>query len=209
MKSSLRCELSADLIERVRVDVAVVTFFAGDRPLRGDAGRADWRFCGRLSRLLLENRLSGAADEAALFVTHGCMRAPLLLVCGLGEAQGFAPQRIRRAAEALARRVQKLRLPAFALSPPGVWLEGVTLPEAAEATLIGVAAALQESGFAEQLSLLVQDARGVVERRLAAARERLATNGFTFELASPAGEVTLSTAAGRLPRRSAVVPASR
>ena len=48
-------------------DCLVLPVFKDDRPLRGAAGLADWRLCGRLSRLLKANTRDrrGRRDDAA------------------------------------------------------------------------------------------------------------------------------------------------
>ena len=74
----LSVELTRGPIERTRVEVAIVTFFEDDRPLRGSAGRADWRLCGQLSRLVSEGRIQGRRGEAVLVPTRGGMQAPLI-----------------------------------------------------------------------------------------------------------------------------------
>ena len=71
-------------IERVPADVAVVALFADERPLRGAAGRLDWRLCGRLSRLVAAGRLSGQSGEAVLTPGGGGVRARAVVGLGLG-----------------------------------------------------------------------------------------------------------------------------
>ncbi len=146
MTASLAIELCAEPIERVRADLAVAPFFSDDRPLRGSAGRADWRLCGRLSELVAGGRLSGAAGEAALVTTRGALRAPLLLVLGLGprEAGGAeaAADATRGAiARSLALGVSCLALPADELCP------GISpLRSRVEAVALGAARAVAEQG---------------------------------------------------------------
>ena len=47
-------------------DALLLPIFSDERPLRGAAGLADWRLCGRLTRLLKRSRLSGARGETLL-----------------------------------------------------------------------------------------------------------------------------------------------
>jgi hypothetical protein len=47
-------------------DCLALPVFKDDRPLRGAAGLADWRLCGKLSRLLKANRASAEAGETIL-----------------------------------------------------------------------------------------------------------------------------------------------
>ncbi len=82
--ASVVVELDDKPLERVSADLVVVGFSPDDRPLRGSAGRADWRLCGDLWRLVASRKLNGALGEAALISAAGSLRSPLLLVLGLG-----------------------------------------------------------------------------------------------------------------------------
>jgi hypothetical protein len=82
--ASVVVELDDKPLERVPADLVVVGFSPDDRPLRGSAGRADWRLCGDLWGLVTSRKLNGAFGEAALLSAAGSLRSPLLLVLGLG-----------------------------------------------------------------------------------------------------------------------------
>ena len=82
--ASVVVELDDRPLERVPADLVIVGFSPDDRPLRGAAGRADWRLCGELWGLVTSRKLNGALGEAALFSAAGALRSPLLLVLGLG-----------------------------------------------------------------------------------------------------------------------------
>jgi hypothetical protein len=47
-------------------DCLVLPVFKDDRPLRGAAGLADWRMCGRLSRLVKANKATGEKGESMM-----------------------------------------------------------------------------------------------------------------------------------------------
>jgi hypothetical protein len=108
--------LATESIERVEADVAIVTFFCDDRPLRGSASRADWRLCGRLSQLLRTRRFAGDPGEAALFPTRGGLRAPMLIAAGLGARRAFDGARCRTAAREAVDRALKLQAGAMTLA---------------------------------------------------------------------------------------------
>ncbi len=77
--------LTARPMERVDADIAVAGFFADDRPLRSGAARADWRLCGGLSRRIESGDLSGKSGEAMLIGCGRALRAPRLMLLGLGD----------------------------------------------------------------------------------------------------------------------------
>jgi hypothetical protein len=121
MSATLSVGIEAGPVERTRADVVVVFFFETDRPLRGGAGRADWRLCGGLSRLILAGKLSGAAGEAVLVPTAGGLAAPLLVALGLGSRGLFdadACERLGRDAVARALRL-RAKTVALPLADPG------------------------------------------------------------------------------------------
>jgi hypothetical protein len=109
--------VEATPVERSRAEVAAIPLFSGERPLRGAAGRLDWRLCGRLSDLVVGGRLAGERGEAALIASFGGLRARLLLVLGAGERAAFDARSIEVfAAEAVARGIA---LRAGSLALPG------------------------------------------------------------------------------------------
>ena len=65
MSARLAFELTSDAVERVAAEAVVAFCFDEDRPLRGPAGRADWRLCGDLSRFVAGRDDTAAAAEAA------------------------------------------------------------------------------------------------------------------------------------------------
>jgi len=145
-------------IEKAPVELAVVTFFESDRPLRGEAGRVDWRLCGMLSDLLERGALRGAAGEAALIPTFGHLRAPRVLVLGLGSANGFGALEVKAMARAAVRRCAGLRIRSVALALPGHWTGLLPVGPCAAAVLRGTVAGLEETGEGLRMRLVVPEA---------------------------------------------------
>jgi len=80
-------ELDTDPAERMRADLLVAPFFLGERPLRGAAGRIDWRLGGHLSAMLARGALIKAA------VVKGESAGVVVRVLGVTgrAARGFIP----------------------------------------------------------------------------------------------------------------------
>ena len=108
--ASIVVELDANPLERVSADLVVVGFSPDDRPLRGSAGRADWRLCGELWRLVTSRKLSGALGQAALLSAEGSLRSPLLLVLGLGHRAELAIDTWRDLGRDVVRRALDLQV---------------------------------------------------------------------------------------------------
>lgn len=153
----LHLEVSASPAERARADLLVVPVFSDERPLRGAAGRADWRLCGRISRLLAAGRMVGHPGEAVLAASFGGLAAPLVLALGVGLRAQFDAQALQGLAGEAVRRALALRVPTVALQMPAETVEGAGLGEREERLLFGAADALasRPAGRPSELRLIV------------------------------------------------------
>ena len=88
MSVTLAVACSGERSERLAAELLVAPFFASERPLRGAAGRVDWRLCGLLTEQILGGGLTGASSEATLVPSGGRLKAPRVLLLGLGSRQG-------------------------------------------------------------------------------------------------------------------------
>ena len=102
-----------------RSDTLVLTLFSDERPLRGAAGLADWRLCGRLSRLIMHGRFSGKRGEI-LMMPPG-RRLPFLRVMlfGLGPSTQFGEDSFRVHTQWIREVLEKAGVRDYALQPPG------------------------------------------------------------------------------------------
>jgi hypothetical protein len=94
--------------------------FTDERPLRGAAGLCDWRLCGRLSRLLKAERLSGRVDEVVM-LPPARARLPFsrLMLFGLGEQGRFDERAYREQVARMRHVLEKAGIRSYALQPPG------------------------------------------------------------------------------------------
>ncbi len=189
MSATLTIDLDPGPIERTGADVAVVTFFREERPLRGSAGRADWRICGRLSQLLAAGEVEGLRGEALLMPTRGGLRAPLLVAVGLGERAEFSSDDWEVTARDAVERGFHLGASVLALSVPdlGRNTSDYAVLQRVEALVAGAARALASlaSGGAE------------MRLRLVAPRDQADRMGKALRNARPRG--IPSSVAVRLP----------
>jgi len=186
MSSTLAIEIDAGPIERTRADVAVVFFFDSDRPLRGGAGRVDWRLCGRISQLIRAGRLDGAPGEAVLTPSRGGLAAPLLLGLGIGARNTFDAD----ACEALAwqgvDRARRLGARTVAFPLPDAQAGDLELGERIEALVSGAVRALANVSAEMRLSLVPAPSELAAAQRLVkevAARPR--AGGVGLRLVGP------------------------
>jgi hypothetical protein len=192
VSATLTIDLDPGPIERTGADVAIVTFFQEDRPLRGSAGRADWRICGRLSQLLAAGELEGLRGEALLMPTRGGLRAPLLVAVGLGRRQEFRSKDWEVTARDAVERGWNLGATVLALPVPdlGRNTSDYAVLQRMEAVVAGAARALS--------SLSSPMGSGAEMRlRLVAPRDQAERMGKALRRARPRG--IPSSVAVRLP----------
>ena len=142
MKESVVVELTPRPLERVECEIAVAGFFCDERPLRGGAARADWRLCGGISQRIIDGDLSGESGEALLIGCGRALRAPRLLLLGLGARADFDSLRASDETAAAISRCVALGCPQIVLSPLGIAPDDV--PRHVPALVAGL-----QSGYSE------------------------------------------------------------
>lgn len=100
-------------------DCLVLAVFKDDRPLRGAAGLADWRMCGRLSRLVKDGKASAEQGEAMLLPPGRRLRFARVLWFGLGDAKGYNDERFHIDLDWILGVVKKANVTDWALQAPG------------------------------------------------------------------------------------------
>jgi hypothetical protein len=113
--------LAADLgkWEESDRDALILPFFADERPLRGAAGLADWRLCGRLSRLIRAGRAGGAQGETVLMPPGRRLRFKRLVLFGLGESKGYDDARFRADVGRIRQVAASAGIKDYAVQAPG------------------------------------------------------------------------------------------
>ena len=69
---------------RHRVDLAILAYFADERPLRGLAALVDWRTAGAVSKLLRSGFCTGRRDEIVLLPGRRDLPTERMVLVGLG-----------------------------------------------------------------------------------------------------------------------------
>lgn len=102
-----------------RRDCLVLPVFRDDRPLRGAAGLADWRMCGKLSRMIKANRASAEAGESILLPPGRRLPFSRILWFGLGEAKGYSDDRFKHDLSWILEVVRNAGVKDWAVQAPG------------------------------------------------------------------------------------------
>jgi len=134
-------------------DTLVLPVFKDDRPLRGAAGLADWRMCGRLSRLIKGNRASAEAGEVMLLPPGRRLRFSKLLWFGLGDAKGYSDDRFRKDLAWILGVVRRAGITEWTMQAPGRASGVIGARRAIEILL-------EDQLFAEETVTLLEDPAG-------------------------------------------------
>src|SRR5687768_15768073 len=112
--------LAADLVrwDEADRDTLILPFFADERPLRGAAGLADWRLCGRLSRLLRSGRVTGARGDSLMLPPGRRLRFRLLVMFGLGDSRNYGEDRFRSDVRWIREVAAKAGITDYAIQAP-------------------------------------------------------------------------------------------
>lgn len=105
--------------DETKRDCLVLPVFKDDRPLRGAAGLADWRLCGKLSRLVKANRASAEAGESMLLPPGRRLKFAKILWFGLGDAKGYSDERFKRDIAWIIEVVKNAGVTDWAVQAPG------------------------------------------------------------------------------------------
>ena len=105
--------------DAAEADALVLTLFADERPLRGASGLADWRLCGRLSRLIKQGRLTGRRGETMMLPPGRRLPFPRILVFGLGSTDKFSETVYEQHVRWIRDVVGRAGCKSYALQPPG------------------------------------------------------------------------------------------
>lgn len=100
-------------------DALVLTFFSDERPLRGAAGLADWRLCGRLSRLIKHRRISGRRGESVMLPPGRRLNFKRVFLFGLGSSNRFDEDTYRQHVRWIRDVLKRAGVRDYAVQPPG------------------------------------------------------------------------------------------
>jgi hypothetical protein len=156
MTGILDLELGSESLEKSAVDLAVAGIFSDEFPLRGGAGRVDWRLCGLVSDQLLAGRIRGSRGEALLIPSMGQLRARRVMVVGLGARSKYKLALVARSVQQAVSRATALHSPSLAMAPLGI--AGDEFPRCAEAIVAGAIAGFADSAVNLRLRIVLPPA---------------------------------------------------
>lgn len=137
--------LSTEGVDLQECDVLVTGLFQDERPLKGSSGWIDWRLNGRLSRFLMEKRLTGDWNETTLIPSHGRVIPRMTLLLGLGKVKDYSYLRLRELSPHLLGTLKNLNAYHICIALPYDERYNVDCGKSAEVLIEGIADYLDQS----------------------------------------------------------------
>jgi leucyl aminopeptidase len=131
-------------IQEQDTDLIVVNLFEGVTQPGGATGAVDRALGGAVRDLIAGGDFKGKLDETAVLYPRGAIPARRVLIVGLGKAEEFTLDRVRRASATAARRARDLGARRFATIVHGAGIGGLEVQSAAQAVAEGTLLGLYE-----------------------------------------------------------------
>lgn len=131
-------------IQEQDTDLIVVNLFEGVTQPGGATGAVDRALGGAIRDLIAGGDFKGKLDETAVLYPRGAIPARRVLIVGLGKADEFNLDRVRRASATAARRARDLGARRFATIVHGAGIGGLEAESAAQAVAEGALLGLYE-----------------------------------------------------------------
>ncbi len=107
-------------VTSIPTELIVLWHFSDERPLRGTSGLIDWKLDGRISRLIMDGRITGEWQEKVMLGSFNPLADKRLVLIGLGPQEDFNPGRIRDAGRLAVRTAVKLGVDSASITLPGI-----------------------------------------------------------------------------------------
>ncbi len=130
--------LSKERIDLQESELLITGFFQDERPLQGTAGWLDWRLNGRLSRFLLEKKLTGEWKERTLIPSQRRVSPKWIVLFGLGKAKTYSYLTVREIVPFIHETIKHLKATHIGISLPYGEGYGVDCGKMAEVILEGI-----------------------------------------------------------------------
>jgi Cytosol aminopeptidase family, N-terminal domain len=140
--------LSTEKVDEQECDVLVTGVFQDERPLQGVVGWIDWRLNGKLSRFLIDQKLTGEWKETTLIPSQGRITPRMILLLGLGKWKEYTYFRLRELSPHVLETLHKLNITSLCLALPHGEVYNVECGKLAAVLFEGIVDCLHPEGDA-------------------------------------------------------------
>jgi len=151
-------------------EVLVASVLEDERPAHGVAGLVDWRLCGRLSRLMQSDFITGKLDEVVLLPGKPQLPFDKLVLFGIGKRADFGERVYRASVSRILSTLEGMRARTAVVELPGRHFNGMAAEQAAAILL-----ELSQDRAAHDVWTLVEtaEAQRVISQQLVHERRRI------------------------------------
>ena len=125
------------LITEFPCDLLVVNEFEGVKKPGGATGAVDKALGGLISKLTAAKEIDGKLGSFTVIHTQGKLPAERVVVVGLGKAEKFGLEEVRKASAAAIKAAKKAKAKKVATIVHGAGIGGLEVKAATEATVVG------------------------------------------------------------------------
>ena len=195
--SRLELSLFPGSVVEAPADTILVLVPEDERPLRGDAGRIDWRLCGLISEHLRSGYVTGQLGEAVLLPGDRPLSPARILLVGAGSAEARGGRPVLRAMRSAAAKLLMMRSPVTLLACPG----SIDFCEEAVPLLRGLVHGLAENQSEDGLHLVLPGGASK-ERALVAALSEVVPGAHSWGIEVHVSWVDVDGEELPIPRRA-------
>ncbi len=195
--SRLELSLFPGSVVEAPADTILALVPEDERPLRGDAGRIDWRLCGLISSHLRSGYATGELGEAVLLPGDRPLSPARILLVGAGAGTARGGRPVLRAMRTAASKLLMMRSPVALLACPG----SIDFADEAVALLRGLVHGLAENQSENGLHLVLPDGASK-ERALVAALSEVVPGAHSWGISVHVSWVDVDGEELRIPQRA-------
>lgn len=172
----MRIKVESASIVEIKSDLLVVNLFEGVKKPGGAAAVVDKALEGQLSRMLVSKEFCGKSGEVSIVHTLGKLPADKVVLVGLGEQKEFDLDSARKAAAAAVNAARKLKVKRMASIVHGAGAGGLSLKEAAQATVEGsILGGYEFKGYKKEAG---DEGRGTVDEMVVVEKDKAKTKNI-------------------------------
>lgn len=138
----MKIQVSGGSIPEYPADTLIVNLFEGVDNPTGATGAVDQALDGAIREMIAQGDISGKAGEISVLYPRGAISAKRVLIVGLGKAEEFNLEGVRKAAGAAIKRARDLNAAQVATVLHGGGSAGLPVRQAAQAVTEGTLLAL-------------------------------------------------------------------
>lgn len=115
----MKIKVLSESLDALACDGLALGFFSDERPPRGYCGLADWRLNGLISKLIVEDKITGAFMEKTLIFSNHRIPPSKIFLIGLGESTQLTYEKLYTAGSTISQTLSEMECSDLVFDIPG------------------------------------------------------------------------------------------